>query len=123
MYNKENIFARIIRKELPAEIIFEDEDVIAIQDINPAAPVHILVMPKGEYSSFDDFIQNAPAFIVQRLYHSVREVAHQFGLYESGYRIIMNHGPDAMQSVGHYHIHVIGGRELGPLVVGDEYHK
>lgn len=111
-YDNENIFARILRGEVPSEKVYEDEDALAFHDLAHAAPVHVLVVPKGEYISFDDFIANAGQKKVHRFFAAVRKVANQLGLAESGYRLITNHGPDALQSVPHFHVHILGGTTL-----------
>lgn len=118
-YDANNIFAKIIRGEIPGKKAYEDEQVLAIHDIAPAAPVHVLVMPKGHYVSFDDFAQKAPATDVQHFFQCVQKIAASLGLPEGGYRIIANHGPDASQSVPHFHMHILGGRPLGGLLPGD----
>ena len=112
MYDTHNIFAKIIRKEIPAKIVFEDDSVFAINDVAPVAPVHILVMPKGEYISFDDFVSKAQGHEVSEFFIKVKEIAGKAGLKDSGYRIVMNHGPHAMQTIPHFHVHILGGRPL-----------
>lgn len=123
MYDKNNIFAKIIRGELPCKKVYEDDKVIAIEDRFPAAPVHILVIPKGEYKSFHDFSITAEASEVAYFFKKVRDIAQDLGLVESGYRIIANHGADASQTVPHFHMHILGKRKLGALVTGDSYHQ
>lgn len=118
-YDNGNIFAKIIRGEVPCKKVFESDDVFAFEDISPAAPVHILVVPKGEYTSFNDFTENAPSETVSNFFKTVRKIANDAGLQENGYRIITNHGADACQSVQHFHVHIIGGRFLGGLLPGD----
>jgi len=118
-YDRDNIFAKMIRGEVPCDTLLENDHALAFHDISPAAPSHILVVPKGEFSSFDDFMATAGAEMVQGFFQAVREVAHQAGLQASGYRLITNHGKDASQSVPHFHVHVLGGRALGGLVPGD----
>lgn len=121
-YDKNNVFAKIIRAELKCDKIYEDETVIAFHDLHPAAPVHVLVLPKGEYKSFHDFVAQDDAGLVAHFFKTVREIARDLGLAESGYRIIMNHGADAAQTVDHFHVHILGKRPLGPLVTGDVHH-
>ncbi len=116
-YDETNIFARILRGEIPNKTVFEDDDVLAFHDITPAAPVHVLVIPKGEYTSFDDFTKHASAERMTHFWRVVRKVAKELGLNESGYRILTNHGPHASQSVPHFHVHILGGRNLGGLVL------
>lgn len=116
MYDQDNIFARIIRNELPCVKIYEDESVLAIKDISPSAPVHILVLPKDEYISLDDFVLKASSSEVANFFTKVREIAStQLALKEHGYRIVMNHGKDAEQTVPHFHVHILGGRRLGSV--------
>ena len=115
-YDKNNIFAKILRGEIPCKSVYEDEFALAFHDINPAAKLHILVIPKGEYISFDDFATHAPADLQTGFYKAVQAVAKQSGLIESGYRLISNHGKDSGQEVPHYHVHVLGGQAVGPLV-------
>lgn len=122
-YDSSNIFARIIRKELPADMVYEDDAVLAFRDISPAAPVHVLVIPKGEYCSFDDFVSKAGSEEVALFFATIRKVAHAQGLAESGYRLITNHGAEACQTVLHFHVHIIGGRPLGGLLPGDTLHR
>jgi diadenosine tetraphosphate (Ap4A) HIT family hydrolase len=117
-YDKNNIFARIIRGEMQAKKIYEDEFVLAIEDIAPAAPSHVLIMPKGNYSSFDDFSTHADPKTVAHFFKTVASIAEKLKLQESGYRLITNHGADASQSVAHFHVHLLGGRALGGLLPG-----
>ena len=118
-YDTNNIFAKIIRGDIPTEKLFEDEHVLAIKDVAPAAPAHALVLPKGEYVSFDDFALHAAPEVVAHFFKTVTYIARKLQLEESGYRLIMNHGKNASQSVPHFHVHVIGGRPLGALLPGD----
>ena len=117
-YDPENIFAKILRKEIPTTPIYEDDDVLALHDIVPAAPVHILVIPKGEFRSFDDFAQSDSA-AVGRFFAAVQQVAAKAGLQENGYRLITNHGADANQTIEHFHVHIVGGKPLGGLLKDD----
>lgn len=116
VYDPQNIFARILRGEIPCTKVYEDEVAFAFHDIAPSAPVHVLVIPKGEYTSFDDFSSRASAEFMRAFYATVRHVAQQLGLQENGYRIITNTGPDASQTVFHYHVHILGGKPLGQLL-------
>ncbi|MEI7668723.1 MAG: HIT domain-containing protein [Pseudomonadota bacterium] len=115
-YDKNNIFARIIRGEIPAKKIYEDEFVLAIEDIEPATPSHILVLPKGEYISFDDFTRNASSERIKYFFEKITEIARINKLESSGYRLITNHGSDAAQSVPHFHVHILGGKKMGALL-------
>lgn len=119
MYDDTNIFARILRGEIPCDNVFEDEHLLAFRDIAPAAPVHVLVIPKGEYVSFDDFAARADAATIAHFFKSIQEIAQRLGVAESGYRLLSNHGSDASQSVPHFHVHILAGRPLGGLLPGD----
>jgi histidine triad (HIT) family protein len=114
-YDESNIFARILRGELPATKVYEDEHVLAINDIHPQAPVHILVMPKGKYVSFADFSENASDAEIAAFTRAIGRIAREAGVATSGYRLILNHGPDSLQEVPHLHAHILGGRVIGPL--------
>jgi diadenosine tetraphosphate (Ap4A) HIT family hydrolase len=115
-YDSNNIFARIIRGEVPSKKLYEDEHVLAIADVAPAAPVHALVMPKGNYVSFDDFAAHASPEIVAHFFKTITTIARTLKLEQTGYRLITNHGKDAAQSVAHFHVHILGGRPLGALL-------
>jgi diadenosine tetraphosphate (Ap4A) HIT family hydrolase len=115
-YDESNIFARILRGEIPATKVYEDEHVLAILDIRPQAPTHVLVMPKGQYVSFDDFAAHASDAEIVALTRATGKIARDAGVAETGYRLILNHGPHSHQEVPHLHIHVLGGRPLGHLV-------
>jgi histidine triad (HIT) family protein len=116
MYDKNNIFARIIRGEVPAQKIYEDEYIISIRDIAPAAPTHILVMPKGEYTSFHDFMEKADTQEISHFFKIVKKISNDLGLEKNGYRILSNVGNDGMQTVPHMHLHILAGKILGKLV-------
>ncbi len=122
-YDANNIFAKIIRGEIPGKKVHEDDQVLAIHDISAAAPVHVLVMPKGEYVSFDDFSRNASPERLAHFFKVVTEVARKTGVEKTGYRLIANHGADASQSVPHFHMHLIGGRALGGLLPDDVHER
>lgn len=115
-YDTNNIFAKILRGEIPCKKAYEDAHAFAFHDIQPAAPVHVLVIPRGEYCSLNDFAAKAPAELVQGFWAAVQKVAAQLGLEEGGYRIISNHGPDASQTVHHFHVHILGGKAMGHLL-------
>jgi histidine triad (HIT) family protein len=115
-YDRNNVFARILRGEIPCAKLFEDAHVLAFRDINPQAPTHILVIPKGEYISSDDFAERASDAEIAGLIRAVGRLAREHGIAASGYRILANHGPDAHQEVPHFHIHMFGGRNLGRMV-------
>lgn len=116
-YDPNNIFARILRGEIPCKKVLETEHALAFHDINPQAPTHILVVPKGAYVDMDDFTANASDAEIGGLFRAVGEVARIAGAAEPGYRILSNCGEDANQEVPHLHIHVFAGRRLGPMIV------
>jgi diadenosine tetraphosphate (Ap4A) HIT family hydrolase len=111
-YDRNNIFARILRGELPCKKVYEDDHALAFHDINPLAPVHVLVVPKGDYVSNADFSAHAPDALVIGFWRAVGAVARQLGLEPDGYRIVANHGPQGGQLVFHFHVHIFGGRQL-----------
>ncbi len=115
-YDTGNVFAKILRGEIPCEKIHDDEFAIAFDDINPQSPVHVLVLPKGEYVSMDDFTANASDAEVAGFFRAVGAVARQLDVVGIGYRILANHGSDAHQEVHHFHIHIFAGRDLGPMI-------
>lgn len=119
-YDKNNVFARILRGEIPCSKVYEDEFALAFNDLHPAAPAHVLVIPKGEFTSFDDFAASEPEKVAA-FFASVKKVANQLGLEETGYRLITNHGHNASQTVPHFHVHILGGRPLGGLLHRDEF--
>jgi diadenosine tetraphosphate (Ap4A) HIT family hydrolase len=115
-YDANNIFARIIRGEIPCNKVYEDAFAFAFHDIKPESIIHVLVLPKGEFVSFDDFVQKASPQQMQGFFAAIQKVAAQLGVVESGYRLITNHGPDASQSVFHFHVHILAGKPLGHLL-------
>ncbi|MGH7090789.1 MAG: histidine triad nucleotide-binding protein [Stellaceae bacterium] len=115
-YDPSNIFARILRGEVPCRKVYEDEHTLAFHDINPQAPVHVLVIPKAQYCSWDDFSAKADPAEIAAFVRAVGAVARQLGLVESGYRLLANHGPDSHQEVPHLHVHIFGGRKLGRML-------
>jgi diadenosine tetraphosphate (Ap4A) HIT family hydrolase len=115
-YDDNNVFARILRGELPCRKVFEDDHVLAFHDINPLAPVHILVIPKGRYVSWDDFSAHATAEEIGALVRAVGRIARDEELVEPGYRILANAGANSGQEVPHLHVHIFGGRGLGPML-------
>ena len=115
-YDETNIFARILRGELPCAKVYEDEHALAFNDINPQAPVHILVIPKGAYVSWDDFSERASDAEIAGFVRAVGHVAREQGLVEPGYRLLANTGMNSGQEVPHLHIHIFGGRGLGPML-------
>ena len=116
-YDTENVFAKILRGEIPSRKRFENDVAYAFDDIAPHAPVHVLVIPKGEFTDFGDFVGKASPETAARFFASVREVAENaLDLREGGYRIIANTGSDAMQEVPHFHVHILAGEKLGGLL-------
>jgi len=118
-YNQNNIFAKIIRGEAPAKKIYEDDNILAFHDISRAAPIHALVIPKGEYVDFPDFINKAGTDAVTYFFRKIADIAHMLGADESGYRLISNIGSDAHQAVPHFHLHILAGKKMGPLISSD----
>jgi histidine triad (HIT) family protein len=115
-YDDANIFARILRGEIPNRTVYEDEWVLAFHDIGPQAPTHVLVIPKGKYVSFADFSAKASEAEIAGFIRAVGKVAKSLGLEEAGYRVIANMGEHSGQEVPHFHIHIVGGRPLGRMV-------
>jgi histidine triad (HIT) family protein len=115
-YDPSNIFARILRDELPCRKVYEDEHALAFHDINPQAPTHILVIPKGAYVCWDDFSARASEGEIAGFVRAVGHVAREQGLVASGYRLLANCGPDSNQEVPHLHVHIFAGRPLGPML-------
>lgn len=105
------IFCRIAAGELPATLVREDDDVVAFRDIDPRAPTHVLVIPRRHIASVDD-LGAGDAEVVGRLFLVAKDIAREEGVAESGYRLVMNTGPDAGQSVAHIHLHLLGGRDF-----------
>lgn len=116
-YDDQNVFARILRGEIPSKTVYEDEWAFAFHDINPQAPHHILVIPKGAYVSWDDFSERASDAEIAGFIRAVGLVAREAGMVESGYRLLANIGQDAHQEVPHLHVHIFAGRPLGPMLV------
>ena len=115
-YDATNIFARILRGEIPNRTVYEDEFALAFHDINPQAPVHILVIPKEPYVSWDDFSARASASEIAGFVRAVGHVARKAGLPQSGYRLLANIGTDGHQEVPHMHVHIFGGRPMGAML-------
>ncbi len=116
-YDDNNIFARILRGEIPCTKVYEDAHTLAFEDINPEAPIHTLVIPKGKYVSMADFAAKASDVEMGALIRAVGKVAEIKGVADSGFRILANAGDHAHQAVPHLHIHVFGGKALGPMLV------
>lgn len=115
-YDPNNIFAKILRGEIPCNKVYEDDFALAFHDINPQAPVHVLVIPKGDYVSMADFTADAPADLIAGYMRAVGKTAEELGLVEAGYRTLANAGTNAHQEVPHLHIHIFGGKPLGPML-------
>ncbi|MCK5284051.1 MAG: histidine triad nucleotide-binding protein [Alphaproteobacteria bacterium] len=115
-YDDDNIFAKILRNELPNDTVYESEYVLAFKDINPQAPVHILVIPKGRYISIDDFGSNATAEEIKGFYEAVSKIVEQENIKQDGYRTITNTGINGGQEVPHFHLHILGGTKIGVMV-------
>ena len=115
-YNDQNIFAKILRGEIPSKRVYEDEFAIAFHDINPQAPTHILVIPRGAYFSWDDFSARGSDAEIAGFVRAVGTVARAAGLVAPGYRLLANTGLDAHQEVPHLHVHIFAGRPLGPML-------
>jgi diadenosine tetraphosphate (Ap4A) HIT family hydrolase len=115
-YDDQNIFARILRGEIPSKKVYEDEHVLAFHDINPLSPTHILVIPKGPYVSWDDFSEKASDEEIAGFVRAVGKIAREEGLVPDGYRLLANVGLNSGQEVPHLHVHIFGGRPLGPML-------
>ena len=115
-YDDDNIFARILRGEIPSKKVYEDEHVLAFHDINPLSPTHILVIPKGAYVSWDDFSERASDSEIAAFIRAAGKIARDEGLVEPGYRVLANVGQDSGQEVPHLHLQIFGGRPLGPML-------
>ncbi len=115
-YDDANIFARILRGEIPSKRVYEDDWAIAFHDINPQAPVHVLVIPRGRFRSWADFAGGGSDAEIAGFVRAVGAVAKQLGLEAPGYRLLANAGMDAHQEVPHLHVHLFGGRQLGPML-------
>ncbi|MEL6737944.1 MAG: histidine triad nucleotide-binding protein [Pseudomonadota bacterium] len=116
-YDENNIFAKILRGEIPSKAVYDDEWAYAFEDINPQAPVHTLVIPKGAYVSWDDFSAKASAEEIAGFIRAVGHVARARGLVEPGYRLLANIGAHGGQEVPHLHVHILGGQFIGPMVM------
>ncbi len=115
-YDENNIFAKILRGEIPCNKAYEDDHVLAFHDINPQTPTHVLVIPKGAYESFDDFSQKASDAEIAALVRAAGKIARDEGVAEAGYRVLANTGIDGLQEVPHFHLHIFGGRNLGRMI-------
>ena len=118
-YDKNNIFAKIIRGDIPAKKVYEDENILAFYDISKASPVHVLVIPKGEFIDFNDFVTKENPQKVANFFQKVAQISQDLKIVESGFRLITNNGSDAHQTVKHFHVHILAGKKLGPLISAD----
>ncbi|WP_298285613.1 histidine triad nucleotide-binding protein [Novosphingobium sp.] len=116
-YDDQNIFAKILRGEIPNRTVYEDDYALAFHDINPQAPTHILVIPKGAYVCWDDFSAKASEAEIAGFVRAVGKVARDLGLVAPGYRLLANTGTDSHQEVPHLHVHLFAGQPLGPMLV------
>jgi len=112
-YDRNNIFARILRGDIPCTKVYEDEHVLAFRDIRPQAPSHVVLIPKGQYVSADDFSAKASNAELAAFMRAIAKIAKSEGIVDGGYRILSNHGKAAHQQVPHFHLHLFGGRDLG----------
>lgn len=115
-YDPNNIFAKILRGEIPCQKVMENAHALAFRDIHPQAPIHVLVIPKGAYRDHDDFAANASDAEMAGFTRAVAETAKLVGASEGGYRLISNCGANAHQEVPHYHVHILGGKALGAML-------
>ena len=116
-YDDQNVFARILRDEIPSRRVYEDEWAVAFHDVAPQAKVHILVIPRGRYVALADFLATAADAEIAGFFRAVGKVARDFGLERTGYRVLSNMGPHSGQEVPHLHVHLFGGGPLGPMLI------
>jgi len=112
MHDENNIFAKILRKEIPCKPIYEDDKVFFFNDINPQAKIHILAIPKMSVTDYNDFIAKADKEMIKYFFDKINEIAKKHGLLDNGFRLVTNNGRDANQEVPHFHIHILGGENL-----------
>lgn len=115
MYNKNNIFAKILKKKIPCNVVYEDEFVLFFNDINPQAKIHIIGIPKIEVINFSDFIEKADSKLLKHFFNKTSELIKDMGIEKKGYKIITNSGENGGQEVPHFHIHILGGEKLTHL--------
>jgi len=115
-YDDSNVFAKILRGEIPCNKVYEDDHVLAFHDINPQTPTHVLVIPKGRYVNSDDFFNEASEAEIAAFFRAAGKIARELGVVETGYRILANTGPDAHQEVPHFHLHIFAGKDLGRMI-------
>ncbi len=114
-YDPKNIFAKILKGEIPCNKVYEDSYILAFHDIHPKAPTHVLVIPKGYYVSYDDFTAHASADEIAAFFKGVGLIAQKLGMPEDGFRLVSNSGLNGGQEVPHFHVHLLAGRAMGPL--------
>ena len=114
-YNDDNIFAKILNKELSADIILENEHAISFHDIAPQAPIHILIIPRGKYIKYDDFLNKASKDEIYDFFKLIKQLVKDYDLENTGYRLITNSGRNANQEVPHFHFHLLAGKNLGKM--------
>ena len=119
IYDKNNIFAKIIRGEIPAKKVYEDENILAFYDISKASPIHVLVIPKGEFIDFVDFVSKENPQKVANFFQKIAKISQDLKIIDAGFRLITNNGSDAHQTVKHFHVHILAGKKLGPLISAD----
>ena len=122
MYDENNVFPKILRNEISCNRVYEDNDTLIFHDIHPTVPVHLLAIPKGKFKSFNDFIVNASQEHITSFFKAIQNITHKNKIADAGYRLITNHGDNGMQTVEHFHVHILGGKLLGPLIPGDKLH-
>ena len=110
------IFCKIINGDIPSSKVYEDDDILAFNDINPVAPVHVLVIPKKHIKSLAD-MENGDELIISKIYKVINQIANEKGIKEKGYRVVVNCGQEGGQEVGHLHFHLIGGKQLGTNII------
>ena len=115
MYDTNNIFAKILRKEIPCELVYEDDRVLFFNDVNPQAKIHILAIPKMDVVDFNDFILRSDKESIKYFFSKIYDVVKELNLDQSGYRLITNNGKDANQVVPHFHVHILGGENIGDI--------
>lgn len=115
-YDPGNVFAKILRGEIPCDKVYEDDHVLAFNDLHPKAPVHVLVIPKGQYVSLTDFSETAGADEIAAFHRAVAHIVKEKGLAENGYRAIANAGEHGGQEIPHFHLHILGGAPAGPMI-------
>jgi histidine triad (HIT) family protein len=115
-YDDQNIFAKILRGEIPCNKVAETEHALAFHDINPQTPIHVLVIPKGAYVDIDDFAANASDDEIAGFFRAAGQVARDLGAVDNGYRLLTNCGRDAHQEVAHFHVHIFAGKDLGRMI-------